>query len=181
METLNHSKDSLKEADAVFVRLYKEVFPTVARYIAKRGGTLDKAKDVFQDALIIYYEQHICNGSVVKQTEMAYLFGIVKHLWINHLKLDVNYEPISNDQMAAVEKPYEEIAEVRLTSLLMKAGDRCMQLLKSFYYDKLSMRLMAERFGFTSERSATVQKFKCLEKMRGYIKDKILQYEDFIK
>jgi hypothetical protein len=40
---------------------------------------------------------------------------------------------------------------------------------------------IAGRFGFSGERSATVQKFKCLEKVRDTIKSKSLSYEDFVE
>jgi hypothetical protein len=54
-------------------------------------------------------------------------------------------------------------------------------LLKSFYYDKMPMSDIGRSFGFSGERSATVQKFKCLEKVRDTVKSKALQYEDFVE
>jgi predicted DNA-binding protein YlxM (UPF0122 family) len=45
-----------------------------------------------------------------------------------------------------------------------------MELLKAFYYDHCSMQEVADRFGFNGRRSATVQKYKCLEKVREEIK-----------
>jgi predicted DNA-binding protein YlxM (UPF0122 family) len=56
-----------------------------------------------------------------------------------------------------------------------------MELLRAFYYDKLSMRKIAGQFDFNSERSATVQKYKCLEKVRDIVKEKSLTYEDFLE
>lgn len=167
--------------DTLFLELYKDVFPGVAFYIAKRGGTMEKAQDIFQDALIIYYEQVLCLDKVVERTPKAYLFGIVKHLWQHQLKLGVNYEPLDEDFVRLMDQPYTQIADHRLMYSLASAGERCMRLLKSFYYDKLSMAKVANRFGFSSERSATVQKFKCLEKVRGFVKEKQLAYEDFIE
>lgn len=54
-----------------------------------------------------------------------------------------------------------------------------MQLLIAFYYDGLSMQDMARRFGFSGTRSATVQKHKCLEKVRAEVK-KMESYETSI-
>jgi hypothetical protein len=56
-----------------------------------------------------------------------------------------------------------------------------MELLQAFYYDKLPMNTIAGLFGFGGERSATVQKYKCLEKVRDIVKDKSLTYEDFLE
>lgn len=168
-------------SDGLFMRLYKEVFPVVVKYISRRQGTLEQAKDIFQDALIIYYEQVLRTEKQIEQTEKAYIFGIARHLWNHQFKLGVNCEPLS-DKIELVEKVNDEqISDKHLTRLLLKAGERCVALLKTFYYDKLSMTEVAERFGFASERSATVQKFKCLEKVRDFIKKKTLRYEDFIE
>jgi len=54
-----------------------------------------------------------------------------------------------------------------------------MRLLNAFYYEKLNMDEIAIRFGFSGKRSATVQKFKCLGKVRQVVRRKSLQYEDF--
>ncbi len=54
-----------------------------------------------------------------------------------------------------------------------------MDMLQAFYYDKLNMREIAERFNLSGERSATVQKHKCLEKVREKVKEKSMTYEDF--
>jgi len=41
------------------------------------------------------------------------------------------------------------------------------------------MKDVSEKFGFSGERSATAQKFKCLEKIRSVVKQKSLSKEDF--
>ncbi|WP_282636750.1 hypothetical protein [Sphingobacterium thalpophilum] len=56
-----------------------------------------------------------------------------------------------------------------------------MSLLKSFYYDQMSLQEIADDFGFSGIRSATVQKYKCLEKIRETVKEKALLYEDFLE
>ena len=56
-----------------------------------------------------------------------------------------------------------------------------MELLSAFYYDKLNMLEVAQKFSFSGERSATVQKHKCLEKVKSVVKQKALQYEDFFE
>ena len=55
-----------------------------------------------------------------------------------------------------------------------------MELLRSFYYDQQPLTDIAGKFGFSGVRSATVQKYKCLEKVRETIKERSLTYEDFI-
>jgi hypothetical protein len=77
----------------------------------------------------------------------------------------------------------QEQATLRIEKLLAfvkTTGEKCVDLLTAFYYDNDTMQTIANKFGFSGERSATVQKFKCLEKIRNSIKTKSLTYEDFM-
>ena len=54
-----------------------------------------------------------------------------------------------------------------------------MDLLKAFYYDALKLHQIRKAFNYSSEHSVSVQKFKCLEKVRDVVKHKTLSYDDF--
>ena len=74
------------EREKLFIALYKSAFPSVARYISKMGGTFDEAKDIFQDALVIYYEK-VTNAAVsINSNEKDYLTAISKNLWLRNFK-----------------------------------------------------------------------------------------------
>jgi len=159
--------------------LYLKAFPPVARYISRGGGSFDEAKDVFHDALVIYYEKSVEAKQAIDSNETAYLIGIAKHLWLKRFK-----ENGQNSDLEGFDQPIEDVelpAGNRILHFLEKAGNKCMQLLKSFYYDQLPLTDIAETFGFSGIRSATVQKYKCLEKVRETIKQKALTYEDFME
>lgn len=173
--------------EALFMKLYQEAFPLVARHISKMGGSFDEAKDIFQDSLVVYYEKVQASGIKPEYSEKAYLFGIAKYLWIRRYKenssnisLDTYYNAFIEDiDLSDVE--YEEVSSLKLMHLLEQAGQKCMQLLSAFYYEKLDMQTLATRFGFSGARSATAQKFKCLEKVKETVKEKSLNYADIIE
>lgn len=167
--------------EQLFIKLYKSAFPVVARYVSKHGGTFDEAKDVFQDAAMIYYEKSAAMHQP-PHNDRAYLMGIAKHLWFKNRRDNSRYVPIDiNDSIANIPcgAPQQPLA-AKLLDYLETSGQKCMELLKNFYYDKLPMTDIAAAYGFSGIRSATVQKFKCLEKVRNTIKSKALSYEDFI-
>ena len=62
------------------------------------------------------------------------------------------------------EKKYKELDEV-----LVKVDKKCLKMLQMFYYQKLSMKVIADNLGFKSEASAKTQKYKCLEKARKLV------------
>lgn len=158
--------------------LYKNTFPLVARFVSRRGGNMQDAKDVFHDALIIFYEKQQ-RQEVTAASQEAYLLGITKYLWFRKFNSEVSRHGL--DETTAV-IPADELSggeHNSIISFLERTGKRCMDLLKSFYYDKQSMEQIREQFGYGSVRSATVQKYKCLEKVREEVKERKLFYEDF--
>ncbi|NDI98022.1 sigma-70 family RNA polymerase sigma factor [Flavobacterium sp. LaA7.5] len=165
------------ERTEVIESLYIKAFPLVARYISQNGGSLDEAKDIFQDALVIYFEK-MYSGFVPNQSEKSYLLGITRNLWSKRFG-ELSKLNLSDNIADTAEDDYTEINSQNIMQLLSTAGKKCMELLSAFYYEKLDMEKLAGRFGFSGARSATVQKFKCLEKVKQTVKAKSLHYEDF--
>jgi DNA-directed RNA polymerase specialized sigma24 family protein len=73
--------EKAEERKVLFMRLYQQAFPLVAKFVRERGGSFEEAKDVFQDALVIYYEKLATSNIVLQYSEASYIFGITKHLW----------------------------------------------------------------------------------------------------
>jgi len=169
--------------EQLFINLYKMAFPAVAKYVSNKGGTFDEAKDVFQDALVIYYEKLVTNPIQLNKNEQAYLVGIAKHLWLKKFRENIQLSRIDGqgDNFDVAEDDYSEPSANKLMYYLETTGQKCMQLLKAFYYDNLSANAIAGLFGYSGERSATVQKYKCMEKVRETVKQKSLAYEDFVE
>jgi DNA-directed RNA polymerase specialized sigma24 family protein len=164
------------------LRLYTDTFPLVARYIARMGGTLEEAKDIFHDAIVIYFEKQASMKGTLKFGEKAYLYGISKNLWhyrFRDAKQNIFIDAVPESEISAYYK--QEPVLSKISKVLDSAGKKCMQLLSAFYYENLNMRELADKFGFAGERSATVQKYKCLEKVKDVVKQKSLTYEDFLE
>jgi DNA-directed RNA polymerase specialized sigma24 family protein len=171
------------DRETSFSKLYEIAFPLVARFIRSRNGSFEDAKDIFHDAMVIYYEKQVSNIENVPVSEKAYLLGIAKHLWLRKNKADRKL--VSLDLMeASIQIPEDYFTPVdtnHILRFLARSGKKCLELLKSFYYDRRSTTEIAETFGYKSLHTATVQKFKCLEKMRDEVKQKSISYEDFLE
>ena len=191
MIKIGADKTKVSDREALFVDLYQRVFPVVANYVAKMGGVLDEAKDVFHDALLVFYEKSMSKPPDLRHGEKAYIFGIARHLWIKRYNEYRRHSPLVqlmaefDDDVGigwADDAPQGDAgsANNRIMRVLQTAGEKCVQLLTAFYYEKLDMPEVARRFGFSGARSATAQKFKCLQKVKQVVKEKSLQYEDFV-
>ncbi len=162
-----------------FEQLYLSAFPSVCRFVKTMGGTLDDARDVFQDGLVVLYEKNRSDKQAILVNEKAYLLGICKHLWYQKHRQQRKLVSIENFPEAEISINGQTTVSSALLHYLERSGKKCMELLKAFYYDNLSMKELATRFGFSGERSATAQKYKCLEKVRNSIKEQSLKKEDF--
>lgn len=173
--------NTAQKQEQLFSQLYLSAFPAVAAYVRKMGGSFDEAKDVFQDALISYYEKVLVNGTVISTTQNGYLFGTARHMWLQRYRSKSRELPLNVNTDFTGGEAETQPSTNKLLAYLSTAGKRCMDMLKAFYYDKLDAEEIAKTFGYSGVRSATVQKYKCLEKVRDTVKQKALQYEDFIE
>ena len=177
---MNNSKLSTAEMrEAFFIALYKKAFPAVARYVARMGGSLEEAQDIFQDTLVIYYEKVTSAHTEAIVNEKAFVLGISKRLWLQHYKSGSKNQPLGDLDIEAA--PAEQPATGKLLQYLETAGKKCMEVLRSYYYDGLQVSDLVTLFGYGSTHSATVAKYKCLEKVRETVKQNSLTYADFVE
>jgi DNA-directed RNA polymerase specialized sigma24 family protein len=181
MEVLEKPMTRLSETQ--FEALYERCFPMVAAFVSKMRGTLQDAQDIFHDALVIYHEKMLKNDLQIKISPEAYTLGIAKHLWVrkfNHDKKNMSF----NDLELTISIPddyFPSVNEKRLMRLLEATGKKCLELLSAFYFDSLAPGMLLQKFGFRTAHSASVQKYKCIEKMRETLKQNAMTYADFLE
>lgn len=161
--------------------LYEDMFPAVANLISSIGGSFEDAKDIFHDALVIFIEKRAENPKNKIKSNKAYILGISKHLWFRKCKKDnFNFPLNSMEKEIAIPHDYFPTASnKRLLRFLKIAGERCLDLLRAFYFRQSSIKDIAETLGYSNEHSVSAQKYKCLEKVRRTVKEKSLSYDDF--
>lgn len=185
MELLERTVDNrVAESSSGFLEeLYEKAFPSFARFAARKGGSFEDARDIFHDALVIYYEKSIEKTLNIRISPEAYVVGIAKHLWIRKFhsdRLSTSINGMESD-ISIPSDYYPSVNESRLLRFLERSGKRCLDLLRKFYYEKSSLREIAGALGYRDEHSAAVQKFKCIGKMRDSIRSKAMDYEDFLQ
>ena len=172
--------------EVYFKKLYERNFPIVAKLVRSMGGDLNDAQDIFQDTLVVFYEKVMSDQVEVKSSANAYLLGISKHLWYQKTRRQYPLVPLT-DMEKAIEVPEDYVQEDRklakkkgLIRLMEKAGQKCLQLLHAFYFQGWTLDELRTNFGYSTIRSATVQKHKCLEKVRKVVEAKREKYEDIL-
>ena len=183
MQAINPSLKTIFQQDreSQFRQLYLKVFPAVARMIRQSVGKLSDANDVFQDALIILFEKAMQEKLEIRVSPEAYLLGIAKHLWIRQKRQKpINLPLTEAEQQMKIPADFYSPPPTRpgLIRYLSMAGQKCLELLRAFYYQQKSLSEIATEFNYSGVRSATVQKYKCLEKIRTIVKQKSVHHEE---
>ncbi|WP_210514482.1 RNA polymerase sigma factor [Hymenobacter terricola] len=162
----------LADREQALTRLYRRAFPAVRRHICRHGGTAPDAQDVFHDALVVFYEQAVGEKLVLTSSASTYLVGIARNLWHHEQRRRARlpHEALPDDLNELAEDSAAAEPAFAVLDYVARLGEKCRSILLAFYYFQQPLTQIAEAHGYRSVRSATVQKFKCLERLRESVR-----------
>ena len=159
-----------------FKWVYKKYYPMIFKMVISNNGTEEDAKDLFQTGMVKLYEKIRDNVYQRNSSLKTFFYSICRYQWLTKLKrkkgepnfIDINrYEEVLEDVSdEEPEVPYSEILDV-LKKQFKLLDDNCRELLSMFYYQKLSMSVIAEKIGYTNADNAKSQKYRCIQKLQG--------------
>lgn len=158
--------------------LYQSNYVKVERYIVSNSGSTQEAKDIFQDAFLALY-QNIRANKFILNSETAlegYLFTIAKNKWKDHFR-NAKFKKtnrISDGLSATLTANDHSISEedelqIKIDNAMEafnKLGEECKELLTLFYFNKQSLREIANHQNLT-EASARNKKYRCLQHLKS--------------
>lgn len=154
-----------KQKEAI-ADLYKS-FPSVRHFIRTHGGNDDEAKDIFQEALIIFYKNAIKPEFTLSASAQTYLFSVSKYLWKDELKKKNRLVHFEVEKPEEIHIPQHSEEKYRwMDKILNSLGEKCMEILQLFYYKKQSMDEIAQQLGYKNVDTAKTQKYKCIERAK---------------
>ncbi|MDO7848928.1 sigma-70 family RNA polymerase sigma factor [Hymenobacter sp. M29] len=164
----------LANREQALTQLYRQAFPPVRRHICGHGGSAEDAQDIFHDALVILYEQAVGGTLTLTSSASTYLVGISRNLWRHELRRRARlpHEALPDDPGPLAADAASETEETRFAVLdyVEQLGAKCKSMLLAFYYFQQPLTQIAADHDYRSVRSATVQKFKCLERLRESVR-----------
>lgn len=165
----------LTDRERTLTALYAATFPAVKRLVRRQGGTADEARDVFHDAVVVFYEKAVAGTLTLTSPPGAYLAGIARHLWQRELERRRRGPVLTAafaDDLAAdlADAPPAETPPASVLDYVARLGARCRDLLVAFYYFRQPLEQITRDHEYGSVRSATVQKYKCLERLRNAVR-----------
>jgi RNA polymerase sigma factor (sigma-70 family) len=162
-----------KNNEAALGELYKTHYPMAVNLICSNSGTEQEAKDIYQEAVIAFYERAQQPDFVLTCKIKTYLYAVCRRLWLKRLTEKRRFN-ISIPEMETFEGAEDEANDAfekelnfkRMGESLQALGEPCRSILLDFYIHDFSMEIISEKFGYTSADNAKNQKYKCLQRLK---------------
>jgi RNA polymerase sigma factor (sigma-70 family) len=153
--------------------IYAQQFNMVQSLIINNNGTYDDARDIFQEAMIVLYE-NACSGTFELNCKLkTYLYSVSRRLWLKRLQQMQKYQTDINglQETVPVEEELDQHEQRQVALQLMDKsmqglGEPCRSLLEAFYVQRKNMVEIAADFGYTNAENAKNQKYKCLMRLK---------------
>ena len=162
--------------------VYANNYMLIQKFIKKNSGNELDAKDVFQDAIIILYNQSKKEDFILSSSIQTYLYSVCRNLWLFKLRkrkkvveLKETYEFVDMDY-SAVELLEEDESKIALMQLVNKLNCDCKKVLSLFYFENLPMKEISKLLNYSNEQIAKNKKYKCMKQLK-----KIVSESDFFQ
>lgn len=162
-----------KNNEAALGELYKTHYPMAVNLICSNSGTEQEAKDIYQEAVIAFYERAQQPGFTLTCKIKTYLYAVCRRLWLKRLAEKKRFsisipetETFEGVETEVNEAEERELSFKRMSESLHALGEPCRSIIEDFYIHDFSMEIISEKFGYTSADNAKNQKYKCLQRLK---------------
>ena len=168
----------IKGDESALDYLYKKYYRMMTKLVITNSGTEEEAKDIFQDALIVFWRK-VTSGNLVLTSKIStYIYSICLNLWRKELDRKSRQSNEHKDDVEYIDIDREERIRI-VRKCINELGEICRRILMYYYFDGLSMSDIAEKIGYSTTDTAKTKKYKCKKKLDALVKSKY-QASDFM-
>ena len=170
--------------ESVLRYLYDHYFLTVKNHVLKNSGSDDDVSDVFQDTIIILYQQITENNFNLTTDLKGYFFGIARNIWNSQLRHKNRVSELNVDIVE--ENETDELFDPALEKILNRAFQKLKpdsQTVLKLFYEGISYEEIAVRMSLKNETYARRKKYLSKEALIEIIKmdPEYIEYQRFLK
>ena len=158
--------------------LYKKYYRMMAKLVITNSGSEQEAKDIYQDALIVFWQKAASGNLVLTSKISTYIYSICLNLWRKELDRKSRLTNTEKERAEIVDYEKEERSKI-VNGCIAELGETCQKILNFYYFDGLSMQDIADRLGFANTDTAKTKKYKCKKRLDKLIKSKYSE-SDFL-
>ena len=169
---------SQQDNDKGFRYMYGAYLGMIQTIVQNNKGDAKDAEDVFQDALIVLYNQTKKEDFELRCTIKTYLYSICRNLWLKKLRKSNRVVELSDSvkQFVTVDETQLKTLEVTeekeiVANYLGQLSEGCQTILRYFYFEKKKMSEIAQLMGLANEQGAKNKKSVCMKKLKSLMKN----------
>jgi RNA polymerase sigma factor (sigma-70 family) len=158
--------------------IYKKYYRMMTKLVITNSGTEDEARDVYQDALVVFWQKARSGNLVLTSKISTYVYSICQNLWRKELDRKKRLTNEEKDSAESIDMDGPEREKI-IAKCMEQLGDTCRKVLMYYYFDEMSMQEIADKLGFANTDTAKTKKYKCKQKLDELIKAQYTE-QDFL-
>jgi RNA polymerase sigma factor (sigma-70 family) len=158
--------------------VYQKYYRMMTKLVITNSGTEEEARDVYQDALIVFWQKATSRNLVLTSKMSTYIYSICQNLW--RKELDRKRRLSNEEKDTAVHVDMESAEREKIfRQCIEQLGETCKKVLMYYYFEEMSMLDIAEKLGFANTDTAKTKKYKCKKKLDELVKAQYSE-QDFL-
>jgi RNA polymerase sigma factor (sigma-70 family) len=149
--------------------LYKKYYRMMTKLVITNSGTEEEARDVYQDALVVFWQKATSGKLVMTSKISTYIYSICQNLWRKELDRKKRLSNEEKDVSVTLDTETEERNRI-IAQCIEQLGETCKKVLMYYYFEEMSMQDIAEKLGFANTDTAKTKKYKCKKKLDELVK-----------
>jgi len=169
--------EELQKGNTKVFSLIYNFYPLIENYIINNNGSKDDAQDIFQNALLVFYQKVKSPDFELTAKLSTYLFAICKNSWLKVLRKKKDLAALDEDTHhipIELEDQINEPAIIKaIQEKLKQLGDPCQSLIIFHEFHKMKWEKIAEKMNYATAHAARNQKYKCLIRLKKMIPEQL--------
>lgn len=173
--------EHLKDGNSTVLKHVYVHLELIETFVIKNSGSIHDARDLFQDAVMVFYKNVVKHDFVLSSAISTYLYGIARRMWLNQLRDKKKIvDHLDHGEVSSVsafdfklENEPGELAD-RIEGIVNDMGETCRAILHMFYFQKLSQDQIRDKLSYNSSQVVRQQKYRCLKKIKEILAEKKL-------
>ena len=167
--------------DKILNWLYDNYFNTVKNHVLSNSGSDEDVSDVFQDTIIVLFNQITEEKLKLTSDLKGYFFGIARNVWSSHLRKKQKTVELEIDlpDLEETEEQYDPTLE-RIVSRVFQKLKPDQQLVLNLFSEGLSYEEIALKMNLKNEVYARRKKYLCKETLLELVKDDP-EYQEYLR
>jgi RNA polymerase sigma factor (sigma-70 family) len=149
--------------------LYKKYYRMMTKLVISNSGTEEEARDVYQDALIVFWQKARSGNLVLTSKMSTFIYSICLNLWRKELDRKKRLSNEEKDSSVVMDTETAEREKI-IAKCIDQLGETCKKVLMFYYFEEMSMQDIADKLGFANTDTAKTKKYKCKKKLDELVK-----------